>query len=117
MYDHTSMKYNAKGERVAYLKGDIVKVDAHWASPGSYFALKAVNGVPRGIDLESLFAGGHVSPNGYFDYVGSDRSNGATADDKPLTEFLRTNGNLPQPVSLAQNGSKATAADATRDLR
>ena len=118
IYDHTSLKYNAKGERVAYLKGDVVKVDAHWASPGSYFALKAVSDVPRGIDLESLFAGGHVSPNGYFDYVGSDRSNGATADDKPLTEFLRTNGNLPQPVSLAQNGIQgATAADATRDLR
>ena len=51
-YDHTSIKYNAKGERVAYLKGDIVKAQAHWASPGSYFFLKAQNDVPRGIDLE-----------------------------------------------------------------
>jgi flagellin-like hook-associated protein FlgL len=117
-YDHTSMKYNSKGERVAYLKGDVVKVDAHWASPGSYFFLEAVNDVPRGINLESLFAGGHVSPTGYFDYVGSDRSNGATADDKPITEFLRTNGNLPQPVSLAQVGVQgAVIADVRMDLR
>ena len=117
-YDHTTIKYNAKGESVSYLKGDVVKVAAHWASPGSYFFLKAQNDVPRGIDLESLFAGGHVGSTGYFDYVGSDRSNGATADDKPITEFLRTNANLAQPVSLAQNGIQgASAADATRDLR
>ncbi len=110
LYDHTSMKYNAKGERVAYLKGDVVKVQAHWASPGSYFFLKAQNDVPRGIDLESLFAGGHIGSTGYFDYVGSDRSNGATADDKPLTEYLRTNANLAEPVNFAQ-----TATD-LRDL-
>ena len=39
-YDHTSMKYNSKGEQMAYLKGDVVKVQAHFASPGSYFLLK-----------------------------------------------------------------------------
>jgi flagellin-like hook-associated protein FlgL len=103
-YDHTSMKYNSKGEQMSYLKGDVVKVAAHFASPGSYFYLKAQNDVPRGIDLESLFAGGHVGEDGYFDYVGSDRSNGATGDDKPITEFLRTNGNLPMP-SIFTNGS------------
>ena len=97
-YDHTNMKYNAKGERVVYLKGDAVKVQAHWASPGSHVFLKAQTDIPRGINLESLFAGGHIGPTGYFDFVGSDRSNGATADDKPLTEFLRTNANLAEPV-------------------
>ena len=116
-YDHTNMKYNAKGEQVAYLKGDTVKVPAHWASPGSFFYLKAQNDVPRGIDLESLFAGNHVGSTGYFDYVGSDRSNGATADDKPITEFLRTNSNLPQPVSLAQQSTGSTAAQVAQDLR
>ncbi len=100
-YDHTNIKYNAKGERVAYLKGDIVKAQAHWASPGSNFFLKAQSDVPRGLDLESLYAGGHVGPTGFFDYVGSDRSNGATANDKPLTEFLRTNVNLSQPSIFA----------------
>ncbi len=105
-YDHTSMKYNAKGERVAYLKGDVVKVQAHWASPGSYFFLKAQTDVPRGIDLEALFAGSHVGSTGYFDYVGSDRSNGATADDKPLTEYLRTNVNLPEPTTFGQTATE-----------
>ena len=109
-YDHTSMKYNSKGEQVSYLKGDVVKVAAHFASPGSYFYLKAQNDVPRGINLESMFAGGHVGSDGYFDYVGSDRSNGATANDKPITEFLRTNEDLASPVSFA-----GTIAD-LRDL-
>jgi flagellin-like hook-associated protein FlgL len=104
-YDHTSMKYNAKGERVAYLKGDVVKAQAHWASPGSYFFLKAQSDVPRGLDLESLYAGGHVGSTGFFDYVGSDRSNGATADDKPLTEYLRTNANLAAPSIFAQTAT------------
>ena len=107
-YDHTSMKYNSKGEQMAYLKGDVVKVQAHFASPGSYFTFKAQNDVPRGIDLESLFAGGHVGTDGYFDYVGSDRSNGATSDDKPITEFLRTNSNLPMPSLF--NGTAANLA-------
>jgi flagellin-like hook-associated protein FlgL len=116
-YDHTSVKYSAKGEQVAYLKGDIVKVPAHWASPGSFFYLKAQNDVPRGIDLESLFAGGHVGTTGYFDYVGSDRSNGATADDKPITEFLRTNSNLPSPDVFLQQSTGSSAAAVAQDLR
>jgi flagellin-like hook-associated protein FlgL len=104
-YDHTNMKYNAKGERVAYLKGDVVKVQAHWASPGSHVFLKAQTDIPRGINLESLFAGGHIGSTGYFDFVGSDRSNGATADDKPLTEFLRTNANLAEPVIFSETAT------------
>ena len=109
-YDHTNMKYNSKGEQVAYLKGDVVKVQAHYASPGSYFYMKAQNDVPRGIGLESLFASNQVGTTGYFDYVGQDRSNGATAGDKPITEFLRTNEDLASPVSFA-----GTIAD-LRDL-
>jgi flagellin-like hook-associated protein FlgL len=111
-YDHTSMKYNSKGEQVAYLKGDVVKVQAHFASPGSYFYLKAQNDVPRGINLEALFAGGHIGKDGYFNYVGSDRSNGATSDGKPITEFLRTNSNLPMPsVYSATVNTSTTLAD------
>lgn len=108
-YDHTSLKYNAKGEQVSYLKGDTVKVPAHWSSPGSYIYLKANVDVPRGIDLEALFGGSHVGPNGYFDYMGADRSNGATADDKPLTSFLRTNGNLPMPSVYDSTSSTLVA--------
>ena len=66
--------------------------------------------MPRGINLESLFAAGHVGTSGYFDYVGQDRSNGATIGDKPITEFLRTNGNLPQP-SLFTLGSATGLRD------
>jgi len=96
-YSHTNTKYNSKGERKAYLKGDVVKVQAHYASPGSFFYLKAQTDVPQGIVLESLFASGQIGTTGYFDYVGQDRSNGATTSDKPTTEYLRTNKDLPSP--------------------
>ena len=96
-YSHTNTKYNSKGERKAYLKGDVVKVPAHYGSPGSFFYLKAQTDVPQGIVLESLFASGQIGSTGYFDYVGQDRSNGATTSDKPTTEYLRTNKDLPSP--------------------
>ena len=99
-YNHSNIKYSSSGERMAYLKGDVVKVDAHWGSPGSYLYLKANTDVPRGIALAQLFSGGYVGDNGYMNYVGQDRSNGATASDKPTTDFVRTNSNLPEP-SLA----------------
>ena len=35
LYDEFSLKTNAKGNQVSYLEGDVVKVPAHWASPGS----------------------------------------------------------------------------------
>ena len=54
--DPFSMKYNAKGDQVAYLKGDILKVPAHFASPGSYLYIKAEADVPRGLTLGDLFA-------------------------------------------------------------
>ena len=37
LYNHANIKYNSDGEQFSYLKGDVVKVQAHWASPGSYF--------------------------------------------------------------------------------
>ena len=74
----------------SHLKGDVVRFRLTGQAQVAFY-LEAQNGVPRGIDLESLFAGNHVGPTGYFDYVGSDRSNGATMDDKPVTGFLRTN--------------------------
>jgi flagellin-like hook-associated protein FlgL len=96
-YSHTNTKYNSKGERKAYLKGDVVKVPAHYGSPGSFFYMKAQTDVPQGIVLESLFASEQIGSTGYFDYVGQDRSNGATTSDKPTTEYLRTNKDLPSP--------------------
>ena len=55
VYDHTNLKYNSEGEAVAYLQGDVVKVPAHWASPGSYVFLEAKADISRGISLEALF--------------------------------------------------------------
>ena len=96
-YNHSNIKYSTNGERVAYLKDDVVKVPAHWGSPGSYLYLKANTDVPRGITLEQLFSGGFVGDSGYMSYVGQDRSGGATTGDKPTTEYVRTNSNLPNP--------------------
>jgi flagellin-like hook-associated protein FlgL len=104
-YSHTNTKYNSEGERKAYLKGDVVKVPAHYGSPGSFFYMKAQTDVPQGIILESLFASGQVGATGYFDYVGQDRSNGSTTSDKPTTEFLRTNKDLPSPDSYDPNSA------------
>ena len=106
-YSHTNTKYNSKGERKAYLKGDVVKVAAHHGSPGSFFYMKAQTDVPQGIVLESLFASGQVGATGYFDYVGQDRSNGATTSDKPTTEFLRTNKKLPSPDAYDPDAANA----------
>jgi len=101
IYDHTSSKYNAEGNRVAYLKGDIVKVEAHWSSPGSYIFLKAQNDVPRNIQVSDLFSRDYVGENGYFDYVGQDTVADAYGQNKPTTTFVRANSDLPSPSSFA----------------
>jgi len=94
---------NGKGDEVAYLQGEVVKVSAHWASPGSYFYLKANYDVPRGLTLPEILDG-NVSSNGYFDYVG------ANANGKPTTDFVRANADLPQPSVFAADN------DSLRDL-
>ena len=114
-YDHTNLKFNAEGEEVAYLKGEVVKVQAHWASKGSFLFLKAQSDIPRGMDLATLYDNGQVGPNGFFDYVGSERSNGKTVDGKPLTEFLRTNEDLPMP-SIYNGTAAGLAAVMQADL-
>jgi flagellin-like hook-associated protein FlgL len=96
-YSEFSFKRNAKGDEVAYLQGEVVKVSAHWASPGSYLFLKANNDVPRGLTLSEIFDG-NVGANGYFDYVGTSKSTG-----KPTTDFVRANADLPQPSVYATN--------------
>ena len=105
VYDHTNLKYNANGEQVAYLKGDIVKVPAHWASPGSYVFLKAQADISRGISLESLFDPNvqGIGPGKFFDYVGARTLNGGT--NKPLTEFMSANESLPEPDAFAGNAA------------
>ena len=41
-----NLKYNADGDQVAYLEGDIVRVQAHWNSPTSSLWLKAQSDIP-----------------------------------------------------------------------
>ena len=48
-YNPDSIKYASAGNQVAYLKGDIIKVPAHWASPGSNLFIRAEADVPRGM--------------------------------------------------------------------
>jgi flagellin-like hook-associated protein FlgL len=96
-YDSSTTKYNSKGEKVAYLKGDVVRVPAHWATPGSYVFLEAQADIPKGIALEKVFNDNHVGVNKFFNYVGQDRSNGAITGDKPTTEYIRANSNLAEP--------------------
>ena len=54
-YDPDSMKYTSDGDVVAYLKDDLIKVPAHWSSPGSYLFLRANADVPRGMTLADAF--------------------------------------------------------------
>ena len=63
---------------MAYLKGDIIKVPAHWASPGSNLFIRAEADVPRGMTLQEIFAldgsgdPSHIGAGKYFSYVGED---------------------------------------------
>ena len=47
---------------MSYLKGDVVKVPAHWDSPGSYFYLKAQTDVPYGKTLNDIYNESQVGP-------------------------------------------------------
>ena len=109
LYNHANIKYNSDGEQFSYLKGDMVKVEAHWASPGSYFYMEAQTDVPRNISLEQLFSGNYVGSNGYFNYVGEDSSMDVNGINKPTTDFLRTNSNLPSPDTYTQNVTPGAA--------
>jgi flagellin-like hook-associated protein FlgL len=115
-YDHNKLQYNSNGQKVAYLAGDVVKVPAHWASPGSSVFLKANSDVPQGVTLEELFKSGQISKTGYFNYTGKDTSNGALTGDKPTTDFLRTNSNLAMPSIYNTGGSAAAQNQSLRDL-
>jgi len=111
-YDPYSIKYNSKGDQVAYLKGDILKVPAHFASQGSYLFIKAETDVPRGMTLGDLFAlkngePTHVGEGKYFSYVGEDSLDGP----KPTTEYVRANVNYPEPDSVTNTAGLVSAAD------
>jgi len=111
-FDPYSQKYNSKGDKVAYLKDDLIKVPAHWASSGSYLFLRAEVDVPQGMTLNDIFnldSSGNMTNIGdgkYFTFVGEDSLDGA----KPTTEYIRANINHPEPASTALVGTASIAA-------
>ena len=113
-FDPYSLKYNSNGDKVAYLKDDIIKVPAHWASSGSYLFLKAEVDVPQGMTLNDIFNLGtdgkmsNIGDGKYFSFVGEDKFDGA----KPTTEYIRANINHPQPTyqSVEQAGGASISA-------
>ena len=113
IYNHSNIKYNSDGEQFSYLKGDVVKVQAHWGSPGSYFYMEAQTDVPRNISLEQMFSGNYVGANGYFNYVGEDSSMDTNGINKPTTDYVRTNVNFPSPDVYANDSQTAALAGTT----
>jgi flagellin-like hook-associated protein FlgL len=106
-FNPDSIKYTSAGNQVAYLKGDIIKVPAHWASPGSNLFLRAEADVPRGLTLQSIFAlnasgaATHIGAGKYFKYVGEDTMDGS----KPTTEYIRANMNLAEPIGYSSGAT------------
>ena len=95
-YDHNNLKFNSDGDAVAYLKGDIIKVQAHWNDPNSYIFLKAQSDVPRNITLDNIIREG-TGEGKYFQYVGSDTALGGKAF-RPTTTYIRPNAAHESPV-------------------
>ncbi len=106
-YNPDSIKYTSDGDVVSYLKDDVIKVPAHWSSPGSYLFLKANADVPRGMSLADVFAQDangeslYIGDGKYFDFVGKDSSNQGGNPSKPTTEYIRANINLAEPSMYA----------------
>ena len=90
-FDPFSLQRTSDGRAVSYLKGDVVRVPAHWDSAGSYFYLEAQTDVPYGKTLNELYNEGQVGEGKFFDYVGENSAG------IPTTEFVRANSLLPDP--------------------
>ena len=104
VYDQNNVKFNSDGEPVAYLKGDIVKVQAHWADDNGFIYLKANSDVPRNQTMDSILSEG-LGENALFDYISVNRS--GDVDGRPTTEFLRQNASAPT-ASLFNPSSSAS---------
>ncbi|MEK9773192.1 MAG: hypothetical protein VW576_06460, partial [Opitutae bacterium] len=95
-YDHNSLKFNSTGEAVAYLEGDILKVQAHWNDPGSFIFIKAQSDVPRNISLNKIIED-YMGEGKYFEYVGEDRTGDATG--RPTSSYIMPNSEHVTPAS------------------
>jgi len=95
-YDHNSLKFNSGGDAVAYLEGDIVKVQAHWNDPNSFIYLKAESDVPRNITLDKILDK-YMGDGKYFTYVGEDMTGDATG--RPTSSYIMPNSDHVTPAA------------------
>ena len=59
LYNHNNLKFDSGGDARAYLKGDVLKVQAHWNDPNSFiFIHNAITDIPRGITLNKILSDG-----------------------------------------------------------
>ena len=99
LYDHNNLKFNAEGTAVAYLKGDIIKVQAHWNDSNSFIFIEAQSDVPRSITLDRIMEE-YIGENRYFNYVGSTTANDAA---RPTSTYIMPNAEHATPVEYVNN--------------
>ena len=87
-YDHTNLKFTTSGDAVAYLEGDVLKVQAHWNDPNSFIYIRAQSDVPRNITLDSILESG-IGEGQYFEYVGSDTTTDGVF--RPTSSYIMPN--------------------------
>lgn len=96
LYDHNSLKFNSSGDAVAYLEGDILKLQAHWNDPNSFIFIKAQSDVPRNIPLNKIIEE-YMGEGKYFDFVGVDRT--GDQDGRPTSSYIMPNSEHVTPAS------------------
>ena len=101
-YDHNNLKFNSNGESMAYLKGDVVKVQAHWNDPNSLIFIKALTDVPRKISLNDILLEG-IGDGKYFNFIGADRTNGQ--EGRPTTAYVSPNSNHATPEAMEDDNT------------
>ena len=94
-YDHNNLMFNSSGDAVAYLEGDVVKVQAHWNDPNSFIYLKAESDVPRNITLDTILKK-YMGDGKYFSFVGEDRTGDATG--RPTSSYIMPNSDHVTPA-------------------
>ncbi len=100
LYNHNNLKFDSKGDARAYLKGDILKVQAHWNDPNSFVYIRALADVPRGVTLNKILLEG-MGEGKYFEFVGSNSQMSADlSSNKPTTNYVRPNKEHETPETM-----------------
>jgi len=108
-YDHTNLKFNSSGDAVAYIEGDILKIQAHWNDPNSFVFIKAESDVPRNITLDKILDD-YMGENKYFSYIGEDQTGGKTG--RPTSSYIIPNADHVTPEKY----DSSNAVDVFRNL-